>query len=57
MPTDWTNDQDFAGAAAVVDQLGTIQHPARSLDVPVPMEDNIVTLDFLQGLIVLDEAA
>ena len=57
VPTEWTAEQDFAGAAAVVDQLGTIASPARSLRVPVPMEDNIVTLDYLQGLILMDEAA
>ena len=57
VPTDFTREQDFTGAVAVVDSLGTIQQPARSLRVPVPMEDNIVTLDYLQGLIILDEAA
>ena len=57
VPSQWTREQDFAGAVAVVDQLGTIQEPARSLSVPVPMEDNIVTLDYLQGLMVLEAAA
>ena len=57
VPTDWTREQSFGGASAVVDQLGTIQEPARSLRVPVPMEDNIVTLDYLQGLMVLEAAA
>ena len=57
VPTDFTREQDFSGAAALVDSLGTIQEPARSLRVPVPMEDDIVTLDYLQGLIVLAEAA
>ena len=57
VPSEWTRQQDFTGALAVVDQLGTIQAPARSLRVPVPLEDDIVTLDYLQGLLVLDEAA
>ena len=56
VPTEWTNEHDFAGAMAVVDQLGTIQHPARSLRVPVAMEDDVVTLDWLQGLMLMDEA-
>ena len=55
-PTDWTREQNFDAAAAVVDQLGTIQHPARSLRTPVPMEDNIVTLDWLEGLALIEAA-
>lgn len=57
VPGEWTNEQDFTPALAVVDQLGTMQHPARSLRVPVPMEDNVVTLDWLQGVMLMDQAA
>lgn len=49
-PTDWTRKQDFSAAAAEVDQLGDVQHPARALRVPVAMTDNLVTLDWLEGL-------
>ena len=56
VPTEWTNEQDFSGALAVVDQLGTIQHPARSLRVPVAMEDNVVTIDWLEGLMLMEDA-
>lgn len=55
-PTDWTREQDFALAAAQVDQLGTIQSPARSIRVPVPMEDDVVTLDWLEGVRLIEEA-
>ena len=56
VPTGWTNEHDFAGALAVVDRLGTVQHPARPLRVPVPMEDDVVTIDWLEGLMLIEEA-
>ena len=55
-PTDWTREQDFDAASAVVDQLGDVGSPARSLRVPVAMTDNIVTLDWLEGLRLVETA-